>query len=58
MENVDFRQDLRMWAVNELKRYGVRYKEKDNLQMLLVKLYTFWRSILLRIKEQCSYLTN
>mgnify|MGYP007043839912 CR=1 FL=1 len=41
MENVDFRQDLRMWAVNELKRYGVRYKEKDNLQMLLVKLYTF-----------------
>ena len=42
MENVDFRQDLRMWAVNELKRYGVRYKEKDNLQMLLVKLNTFF----------------
>ena len=41
MENVDFRQDLRMWAVNELGKYGVRYKEKDNLQMLLVKLYTF-----------------
>lgn len=41
MENVDFRQDLRMWAVNELKKNGVRYKEKDNLQMLLVKLYTF-----------------
>ena len=41
MENVDFRQDLRMWAVNELKRYGVRYKEKDTLQMLLIKLYTF-----------------
>ena len=41
MENVDFRQDLRMGAVNELRKNGVRYKEKDNLQMLLVKLYTF-----------------
>lgn len=37
----DFRADLRDWTIAQLKSYGVRYKDKDDLTTLLVKYYTF-----------------
>jgi len=39
--DVDFRADLRDWTIAQLKSYGVRYKDKDDLTTLLVKYYTF-----------------
>lgn len=40
-KDVDFRADLRDWTIAQLKSYGVRYKDKDDLTTLLVKYYTF-----------------
>lgn len=39
--NVDFKADLREWAINQLKRHHVRHKNKDDLTTLLVKYYTY-----------------
>lgn len=39
---IDFKNDLRMYAIRILKHYGVKYKDKDDLRTLLIKLYTFW----------------
>ena len=39
---VDFKQDLKKTTTAFLDYYGVKYKKKDTLQMLLIKLYTFF----------------
>lgn len=39
---IDFKNDLQIYAIRTLKYYGVKYKDKDDLMTLLVKLYSFW----------------
>lgn len=39
---INFKNDLRIYAIRTLQYYGVKYKDKDDLMTLLVKLYTFW----------------
>ena len=39
---IDFKNDLRIYAIRTLKHYGVKYKDKDDLITLLVKMHTFW----------------
>ncbi|MGN0351080.1 MAG: hypothetical protein ACI4ES_05455, partial [Roseburia sp.] len=39
---VNFIQDLQEVTIKQLTAYGVKYKAKDNLHDLLIKLYTFW----------------
>lgn len=39
---IDFKNDLRIYAIKTLRHYGVKYKDKDDLMTLLIKLYTFW----------------
>lgn len=38
----DFLLDLRQATTDQLDRYHVHYKKKDELHALIVKLYTFW----------------
>lgn len=38
----DFLLDLRQATTDQLDRYHVHYKKKDELHALVVKLYTFW----------------
>lgn len=42
LQSIDFKNDLREATIDQLKLYGVHFSEKQNLQKLLVKLYTFW----------------
>lgn len=37
----DFKLDLRDTAISWLRKYGVKYKEKDDTMAMLVKYYTF-----------------
>lgn len=39
---IDFEKDLREIVTSTLDRYHVKYKNKDDLQTLLIRLYTFW----------------
>ena len=39
---IDFKNDLRIYAIRTLKHYGVKYKDKDDLITLLGKMHTFW----------------
>lgn len=39
---MDFQADLRRFALEQLEHYGVKYRKKDDLTTLLIKLYTFF----------------
>ena len=39
---MDFQADLRRFALEQLEHYGVKYRKKDDIDALLVKLYTFF----------------
>lgn len=39
---MDFQADLRRFALEQLEHYGVKYRKKDDLITLLIKLYTFF----------------
>lgn len=53
----DFLLDLRQATTDQLDRYHVHYKKKDELHALIVKLYTFWDKYIQPQKRQvrCSF---
>ena len=42
---MDFQADLRRFALEQLEHYGVKYRKKDDLTTLLIKLYTFFENM-------------
>lgn len=52
---VDFKQDLKKTTTAFLDYYGVKYKKKDTLQTLLIKLYTFFEKYVVPQKRHVCY---
>lgn len=52
---IDFQNDLKDTTIQLLDHYGVRYKKKDHLFDLLVKLYTFFEKYIAPQKRLVSY---
>lgn len=52
---VDFLQDLREETIVSLDNYGVKYKTKDELIDLLVKLFTFYEKYITPQKRRVFY---
>lgn len=52
---VDFEHDLRETAIAFLDQYDVKYKQKDDLMQLLIKLNTFFEKYIVPQKRSVSY---
>lgn len=49
---IDFEKDLYIYTVSQLKNFGIKFREKEKLDKLLIKLYTFWQRYIPPVKRE------